>query len=764
MDADRRHIGARIGAYRITEVLGTGGMGDVFRAVRDDAQYEAAVAIKLMRAEVRTQHNEQRFRNERQILAELDHRNIARLLDGGTTPDGAPYVVMELVQGQAIDAWCSSRQLGIRDRVQLFLQVCAAVSYAHQHLVVHRDLKPNNILVTADGSVKLLDFGIAKLIEPNGHTAEADEATKTQLRAMTLEYASPEQVSGGLVTTVSDVYSLGVVLYRLLTGLSPYQQATDDVSRAAAILSDTSPTRPSQISEVHRRDIDAELDDILLMALRKEPEKRYASVEAFAADLRNYLAGLPVQARKDSWRYRLDKFARRHRYRIAAAGLVLASLVAGVSLAVREARIAAAERAIAQHHFDSVRKLANTLLGGIHDEIAKVPGGTRAREILLKTSLEYLDTLAKEARSDADLQRELALAYVKVGDIQGTELGPNTGDTRGALESYAKAASLLEASLAANPGEARIQTLLAKTHLERGRVILVTSGGKEAQPVLYEARKLAEAARGGWIDDKDELRTKGNIYSALAELETMLNNHEGMLLAVDQMVAVCEAYAARNPGTVTAYQALTGAYSNAAIIADPTKSAEENFQRSSALLRKALIADAALIELDPDSLMFRVSLAETQFNLADAYYIHGDYAPALEHYQLASPVLAERAQDAGDARALLLSLLNDTGLARSLFKLARAEEAETVYKRLEPLLTQLAKDYDNMRVSFAVAQMKVRYGELLGARGDWRQAYPMLVDGAARLARIVEAVSLDGVNRQLVEDSVTLLAQAEARK
>jgi non-specific serine/threonine protein kinase/serine/threonine-protein kinase len=764
MEPDRRHIGARIGAYRITDVLGTGGMGDVFRAVRDDAQYEAAVAIKLMRAEVRTQHNEQRFRNERQILAQLDHRNIARLLDGGTTSDGAPYVVMELVEGQAIDGWCEARELRIRDRVQLFLQVCAAVSYAHQHLVVHRDLKPHNILVTADGSVKLLDFGIAKLIEPSATAAESSDATKTQLRAMTLEYASPEQVSGGLVTTVSDVYSLGVVLYRLLTGQSPYSQATDDVSRVAAILSDTSPTRPSQAGELHRRDIDAELDDILLMALRKEPEKRYASVDALAADLRSYLSGLPVLASKDSWRYRLGKFTRRHRYRIAAAGVVLASLIVGVSLAVREARIATAEREVAQHHFDSVRKLANTLLGGIHDEIAKVPGATKAREVLLKTSLEYLDTLANEARSDADLQHELALAYVKVGDIQGSELGPNTGDTKGALESYAKAAALLEAALQANPGDGRIQTLLAKTHLERGRVILVTSGGKEAQPVLYEARRLAEAARSGWIDDRDELRTKGNLYGGIAELEAMLGNHDATLAAVDQMVAVCEAFAAKNPGTVTAYQALTGAYSNAAIIVDPRKSADEQFQRSSALLKKALIADEALTKLDPDSLTFRVSKAESHFNLGDAYYLHGDFAPALEQYRLASPALAERAQDAGDARSQLLSLLNETGLARALFKMNRADEAEVVYKRLVPLLAKLAKDYDNMRVSFAVAQMEVRYGELLAARGDWRQAHPLLVDGAARLQKIVAAVSLDGVNRQLVDDSVTLLAQAESRQ
>ena len=280
-------IGERIGAYRIVGVLGSGGMGDVFKAVRDDDQYHAEVAIKLMRADVRSSLTEQRFKTERQILAGLDHRNIARLLDGGTTER----------RHARMSSWSSSpasrstagamrAKLAVRDRVWLFLQVCAAVSYAHQHLIVHRDLKPNNILVTADGSVKLLDFGIAKLLEADADTAIVEaNATATTLRAMTLDYASPEQVSGGTVTTVSDVYSLGVVLYRLLTGKSPYGARTTDAQRMQEILSDTTPTRPSQVE----RAVDGDLDNILLMALRKEPQRRYGSVEQLANDLRNYL-------------------------------------------------------------------------------------------------------------------------------------------------------------------------------------------------------------------------------------------------------------------------------------------------------------------------------------------------------------------------------------------------------------------------------------------------------------------------------------------
>ena len=267
--------GERIGAYRIEEMIGAGGMGDVYKAVRDDDQYHAEVAIKIMRADVCNPLAAQRFRTERQILAALDHRNIARLLDGGATPNGLPYVVMELVAGEPIDAYCEARKLSTRERVQLFLQVCAAVAYAHQRLVVHRDLKPNNILVAADGSVKLLDFGIAKLLESDSPTQPRADLTLMHMGVMTLDYASPEQVSGGTITTVSDVYSLGVVLYWLLTGQSPYGAGrTNEAQRVAEILGDTVPRRPSLVkteNQAHRGDIDADLDNILLMALRKEP-------------------------------------------------------------------------------------------------------------------------------------------------------------------------------------------------------------------------------------------------------------------------------------------------------------------------------------------------------------------------------------------------------------------------------------------------------------------------------------------------------------
>ena len=508
-------IGERIGAYRIVGVLGTGGMGDVFKAVRDDEQYHSEVAIKLMRADVRSSLTEQRFRIERQILAGLDHRNIARLLDGGTTDVGMPYVVMELVAGHPIDAWCDARQLAVRDRVQLFLQVCAAVSYAHQHLVVHRDLKPTNILVTADGSVKLLDFGIAKLLEAEANTAVAEaNATATTLRAMTLDYASPEQVSGAHVTTVSDVYSLGVVLYRLLTGKSPYAVRSNDAARMAEILSDTAPTRPSQVE----RKVDADLDNILLMALRKEPQRRYASVEQLASDLRNYLTGMPVSARGNSLRYRTGKFVRRRRVELAAGVLVGFALLGALMFSVREGRIAEHERHVAQQHFDSVRNLANTMLFQLHDEMAKDAGSLKSREMLVKTSLEYLDALYKQGGSDPQLQEELANAYIKVASIQGSDTEANRGNFAGALDSYARAIALLTPLMAADPANQRAGWALANAYTEQAALLMVVRGPKFARDSANQGVALTEAFAPKVADEAQRLTRFVNAYVTQARI------------------------------------------------------------------------------------------------------------------------------------------------------------------------------------------------------------------------------------------------------
>jgi serine/threonine protein kinase len=392
IEARQSLVGRLIGPYRIVEEIGAGGMGEVYRAVRADDQYQKQVAIKVVRRGFDTDSGLRRFKAERQILASLDHPNIARLLDSGSTEDSLPYVVMELVEGQAIDEYCDGHNLSLVERLQLFRVVCAAVHYAHQHLVVHRDLKPGNILVTEEGAPKLLDFGIAKLLAPEVFSQSLDR-TATLMRVMTPEFASPEQVRGESITTASDVYSLGVVLYRLLTGCSPYRIKSEAPHEIAREICEVEPQKPStaitrpqeqvtgsemsvgmppsvparkQEMRRRRRRLAGDLDNIVLMALRKEPQRRYSSVAQFSEDIRRHLEGLPVVARKDTVGYRTSKFVTRHKAGVAAAAFVVILLTAGVVALVRETRIAAVHQRRAEARFNDVRKLANSLPSGIH--------------------------------------------------------------------------------------------------------------------------------------------------------------------------------------------------------------------------------------------------------------------------------------------------------------------------------------------------------------------------------------------------------------
>jgi serine/threonine-protein kinase len=330
----------RLGPYRLLEALQSGGMGTVYAATRDDDQYNRRVAIKVLRAGLADGEAAHRFRFERQILARLEHPHIARLYDGGETSDGRPYLVMELIEGQQLDVYCDRNRLTLEARLGLFRKVCGAVQHAHQSLLVHRDLKPSNILVGADGEPKLLDFGIAKQLEPSA-SARADDLTRTGVRVMTPSYASPEQVRGEAITTASDVYSLGVLLYELVSGTGPYPIAGLPLHEIEDAICERPPERPSRAFDpgapngeeiAHarglapralRRRLQGDLDNIVLMALRKEPHRRYPSAASLAEDVQRHLRDLPVAARPDTVTYRLRKLARRRRETLAAAALLL---------------------------------------------------------------------------------------------------------------------------------------------------------------------------------------------------------------------------------------------------------------------------------------------------------------------------------------------------------------------------------------------------------------------------------------------------------
>jgi non-specific serine/threonine protein kinase/serine/threonine-protein kinase len=474
------HEGRRIGPYLLLEEIGAGGMGAVYRARREDENFKQEVAVKLMRAslEIRSEAV-RRFLEERQILAALAHPNIARLLDGGYTSEGLPYIVMEYVAGTPVTEYCARNGLDLKARLRLFLQLATGVQFAHQHLVIHRDIKPANVLVTGEGTPKLLDFGIAKLLDPEATSAE------TTLRLLTPDYASPEQVRGTAMTTASDVYSLGVLLYELVAGRRPYQLADTPLDQAVETICISDPPPPSSVSRIVPEDLDA----IVMKALRKEPESRYPSVREFAEDIDRYLGFRPVLARQGTYRYVARKFVRRHRAGVATAVAACILLTAAAALVIRESQVARFERDRAQRRFNEVRRLAHSVIFDLEDKIAALPGSTPVRKDLIANVIGYVDRLAKEAAGDTGLQQELAEAYMRIGDVQGGG-NENLGDPQGALASFQKAEHIARALVAAEPSFGS-RKLLVETL--RGVGLVYNQANDRAKAELYRKETLAMA-------------------------------------------------------------------------------------------------------------------------------------------------------------------------------------------------------------------------------------------------------------------------------
>lgn len=453
----------RVGPYECLEQIGAGGMGQVYRARRVDGQFEQQVAVKLMRASLSGEVYRARFLAERQILAQLNHPHIARLLDGGMRPDGEPYLVMELVEGTPLDVYARDRNLDVAGRLELFDQVLDAVDAAHRNLVVHRDLKPSNILVDREGQVKLLDFGTSKLL--------ADDATRTQTPALTPAYASPEQVRGEPVATTSDVYSLGVVLFELLTQQTPFPHPS---SYAAAI------ERAFRPLPVPPAPVPRDLDWILRKALDPAPSARYASVAALSEDLRRYRQGRPILARPPRWTYVAAKFISRNRLRLALAAMAVAALAV-------TARYAWRQQTQANQRFEESRQIAKYLLFDLFDEVSRLPGSTVLRARMAEKAQAQLDQLAA-IQNRPEVQRETAAGYNRLGEIYGVPGRPNLGDTHRALESLRRAAALLDQLPEARVERARNAVLRAKLALWSQQ------DAKSAQQFVQAAERELEAA------------------------------------------------------------------------------------------------------------------------------------------------------------------------------------------------------------------------------------------------------------------------------
>jgi eukaryotic-like serine/threonine-protein kinase len=536
-------LGRVFGSYRLTELLGSGGMGDVYRAVRVDGQYDQQVALKIVRPDFAGELAA-RFRHERQILASLDHPNIARIFDGNTTEDGVPYLVMELIEGLPITEYCNHHHLSIDERLKLFRTMCSTVHYAHQHLVVHRDIKPGNILVTADGTPKLLDFGIAKILGPD---LVDRNSTRTGQLMMTPEYASPEQLRGEPITTATDVYSLGLVLYELLIGCHPFRVRGDmphEIARGVLEMEAERPSAALRRRETEARDgeknsavtnakaeyshappdrlgrrLSGDIDSIVLKALRKEPHERYSSADQISEDIRRHLEGLPVLAREGTVSYRAFKYVLRHKVGVASAAFIVLSLATGLVLTVREARIAHGNELRAERRFNDVHKLANSLLFDIHDSVKDLPGSTPARKLIVQNALQYLDSLSSEAGGDASLQRELATAYERVGEVQGDYIFFNVGETENALRSYQKALSLRKDLAASTSATWQDQLALAKTYKLVGRQMQGTGDVQNALPNIQASVSISELLRKSHPQDKQVLAELANAYQRLGYLQ-----------------------------------------------------------------------------------------------------------------------------------------------------------------------------------------------------------------------------------------------------
>jgi eukaryotic-like serine/threonine-protein kinase len=639
--------GRRIGAYQVLEEIGHGGMGTVYRAVRADDQFRKQVAIKVVRGGLGDEFAIQRFRAERQILANLDHANIARLLDGGATEDGRPYVVMEYIQGQSIDDYADSHKLSVRERLELFRTVCSAVAFAHQRLVIHRDIKPGNILVTQDAEPKLLDFGIAKILDDEPRT-DGSEATVTMVRLMTPEYASPEQVRGELVTTATDVYSLGVVLYALLTGRRPYRVTSRSPHDIVQAVLETEPEKPSTAvnraedktaeavsrtregsPEKLRRRLRGDLDNIVLKALRKEPERRYASVEQFSEDIRRHLEGLPVSARPVTLAYRGSKFVRRHRWAVIAAGLAVLALLGGLAATMREAYIARIERQRAEQRFTDVRRLANSLLFEVYDAIENLPGATPARKILVDRALQYLDKLAAEARGDLSLQRELASAYERVGDVQGGFRSSNLGDTAGFMASYRKALAIREAVLRGEPDSVDAQRELLRTH---GRMSDALMASGDLKGSIEQLRQLLPIAEKLSAADPSNLTNRRNL--ALAYLDygwkrSGPGDWKGSLADCRKAVGMLGAVSAADPADKRTKRVLAIAYSR---VGELLSTFGHQHSESLAVHKKALGIEDALLNQDPRNTDIRRMEAWDTLRTGEEILALGNVAEGLEKY------------------------------------------------------------------------------------------------------------------------------------
>ncbi len=739
--ADDSMVGNRIGAYRIVALVGRGGMGAVYRAVRDDDEYQRQVAIKVVPRLLASPEAVARFRSERQILANLDHPNIARLLDGGTA-DGIPFLVMDYVEGVAITQYVNDRDLSVAQRLELMRSVCGAVQYAHQNLIVHRDLKPANILVTADGTAKLLDFGVAKLVDP-----EIGGTANTSAMMLTPDYASPEQVRGETVTTASDVYSLGVILYEILTGSRPYKVATTNPGEMQRVVCFTEPIAPSECPDLParlRRQLSGDLNNIVLMAMRKDAARRYGSAEQLAADMQRHLDGRPVVARRDTFAYRCGKFIQRNRWALAAGVLIAGVLLTATFTAVREAREA-------QRRFDQLRGFARTVLVDLDAQLRDVPGTAKARQLLISEVDGFLKNLVAENGSDdAALAAELATTYLRMGEMQGS--------TPEALRSFENGRQLME-------GKMRRQRFLAADTLVLARLserigVILNDLGKPPEAIenLSRAAKLAESVRsnGEWEPEAQQLKARADWRLArLYRTQYQLDDAEmhGKLA-----IAACQDLIARRIETKAVQEIFTGAR----LVLAGVYRRQGKWQQGLDLYEQVLADAQRRVDHDPQSVALQRELALTHQIVADMLNVVPERRKEVPAHVRASVRIAERLSSLDPSDAALRGELGQYLSTAGEFLDRRDEFGESMQylkRSLSIFESQLQKAPDSGVYLLYASLVEADIGKKLAGVNSLQEGLRLMRRSRARLLKLVardpknftHRLELQKVQRWMVE-------------
>jgi eukaryotic-like serine/threonine-protein kinase len=723
-----------IGRYRVISELGKGGMGSVYLAEREDLHQK--VAVKVIKRGLDSKDILRRFKHETEILATLEHPNIARLIDGGTTADGLPFYAMEFAEGVPIDEFCKDKSLN--EKLNMFRQVCKAVAYAHTRLIVHRDLKPSNIVVDADGTAKLLDFGIAKILSDNDF---GKKGTATSLGMMTPNYASPEQIRGEQVTTATDIYSLGIILYELLTGVLPYDLQDKTLDKVFEIISKIETAKPSIINSKlnlqNSKLIDSDVDNIVLKALKKEPERRYQSVKDFSEDIRRYLNGLPISARPDTFRYRATKFIQRNTIAVVAASLVFLSLIGGIIGIGYQNSVANRQRALAEKRFADVRELANKVVFRYHDEIAKFPGATALREELVQDAVKYLDNLNAEEIEDNSLKLELARAYLKIGDVQGRPYTANLGKTEDALVSYQKSVDILEKTAAKSPKEYELKRELVRSYLRLIALKARIGGFTSAEWINYvessvkmqleineadnsnpreNAIELADVyviqADFGQADKVKRIDiykkavdllenipnktleiqhtlTKanqrigtnyvwlGDEFAKTGDKEKAFENYQNALPYANRMSESVKLEIATGGITVNLQRIVAGSYQNLGEIHFKLGEKEKGL----AMLKKNFEITLELAKTDPKNTEAQIDLSGAYQSLADIYEQFADYPKAIEALRKALGILEnQRLADGKNAEISIALLKRNLQFSTLLEKTNRSAEAK-IYRQ-----------------------------------------------------------------------------------